>query len=826
MRRGESLREARARLVDDGALRGSDFTRAYAALVDTEILSSFASVVVPGRVAVLAYGSYGRNELCPGSDVDVLLLHDGSLDTAAVSEALWYPLWDAGLVLGHATRTIKEAVDLAEQDLDTLTALLDVRRVAGDGTLADELVTRVRRSCARRGSNVVDALADAAEHRRERFGAVGEMLEPNLKEGEGGLRDVQALAWSGFALGPPGGLESLREHGALWPKDPVRLKRGADVLLDLRVALHRVTGTRSDVLALQEQDAVAELTGERNADAVMRRLAAATREVAWLGHDVWATVRVRNRGRGRGGRRPRVVGPGVRLVGGRIHAEDDAPIDTAFVLRLAATASELGTPLARATLERTRELAGARWDDEARTSFFALLRSGRGAVAVFEALDYTGVLVLLLPEWAAVHCLPQRNAYHRFTVDRHLVETAVETAELLAEQGFDGDVARACTNPDLLVLAALLHDIGKGTPGDHAAIGAETARCVAGRLGFTEAQVEALAWLVRNHLLLAETATRRDLSDEATIARFARAVGDTELLRALYVLTIADSRATGPAAWGTAKAALVTELFLKSEGLLERGEVLSSIARERREDLGRRVGAAAADAFLDAMPPSYALAFDGVAMVEHRELLDSGRFAVQWVSRGEQELECAVVSPDRTGLLAHVAGALTLVGFDIHDAAAYTRSDGRALEVYRGVDRFGRLARETERDAASDAIRRSIAGAENLEERVAERVVRYRASSKQRQRGPVEVIVDLEGSDFATIVEIHADDEIGLLARVAQTFSDRGLDVSTAKVATLGDRVVDVFYVRDAAGVKVTDPAELDGLRAALLARLGPHDDG
>jgi len=808
------------------------FGRALSDVVDDALARQLGSAGHGGRVGVVAYGSYGRRELCPGSDVDVLLVHDGGGDLASVSEALWYPLWDAGFVLGHGTRTPTETLALAEEDFEVLTGLLDVRCVAGDPPFVRELVDAVRRLCVRRATKVVDTLSDAADERRARFGAVAEMLEPNLKEGEGGLRDVHSLEWAGHTFGGPGGLGALVEVGLLRPEDPARLRAHSDRLLDIRVALHRVTGARTDVLALQEQDAVAAAVGARDADAMMRTLARATREVAWIGTDVMTALRARGLGarahrvRARALDRRRELGAGVHLLGGRITADPDTVMDAPFVLRLANAAASLDVPIDRRTLERTRELPDVTWSAETRQELIALLGRGRTAVAVFEALEYADVLTTLLPEWEHVRSLPQRNAYHRFTVDRHLLETACECAAILEEASFDGDVARNCAR-EVLLLGAVLHDIGKGLAGDHSVTGADVAVSIARRLRVDEDGVDAIGWLVRSHLLLADTATRRDLSDEATIARFARAVGGSDRLRLLYVLTIADSRATGPAAWGPAKAALVTELFLKTEGLLERGEVLASTAVERRSRLRELIGADEADRLLDAMPPSYALAFDVDGILDHRKLLGSGRFETRWRDLGDGRIEVAIASPDRTGLLAHVAGALALVGFDIHDAAAYTRGDGRALEIYRGVDRFNRLATDDARFDASETIRRSVAGEIELADRLRDRIERYRSPRRDAHAPqPVSVAVDLEGSDFATIVEVHADDEIGVLARVARTFSDLGLDVSTAKVATIGERVVDVFYVRDGSGGKVTDPGELEALRHALIARLSTDDAG
>jgi [protein-PII] uridylyltransferase len=735
----------------------------------------------------VAVGSYGRAELCPGSDVDVVLVHDGREDIASVADRLWYPMWDAGFVLGHATRTKKEAVALADRDLDALTALLDARLVAGDGDLFVDLVTRIRDLAQRRRGRLVGELQSAVEARREKFGLVAEMLEPNLKDGGGGLRDLQSLSWAGWTVGEPGGWDALVDGGYLQPRDPDELTAGRARLLDLRVALHRVTNSRSDVLTLQEQDAVARETAAPDADALVRSLAGAARSVAWITSDVYARLRATERGPGgRLARRDRVVDEGILVRDGRVAFAADAAVDGTLVLRAAAAAAALAAPLDRASLEQSQAIEHVEWDEKARDAFVALLRGGRRAVPVFEALDQAGVLARLMPEWKRVRFLPQRNAYHRFTVDRHLLEAVAECAALFDDPGFDGDIARRART-DLLLLAALLHDLGKGMDGDHSAVGAAAAVVLARRIGLDEPGVATLDWLIRNHLVLAQTATRRDLSEETTITRFGRLVGTTERLDLLYALTVGDSRATGPAAWGPTKAALVRELFLKTDSLLEHGMVAAGLDAHRRQTLER-----------------------------HKALLASGAVAVSWSDRDDGMLECAVAAPDRTGLLARVAGVLALFGFDIRDAAGYIQA-GMALEVFDGADRFGRLADSEGRGAVETTLRAVLTGEVSLEDQLRARIRRYRMP---KSAGDVAIVIDVDASPSATVVEVHAPDHVGLLAQVAATFADLDVDVRTAKVATLGDRVVDVFYVRDASGNKITDRLTLDQLKATLIARL------
>ncbi len=745
-------------------------------MVDGACGEAAGDVDLPGQWVVVAIGSYARRELCPGSDLDLMLVHDGSARgklPAAAAEALWYPLWDAGFVLGHSLRTPKEALALARDDLDTLTSLLDLRVITGYAELAEDLVERAHVLARKRRKPLLSALAVAASGRHERPGPIAEMLEPNLKEGAGGLRDIQALAWAGWAVNELGGSDGLVAEGFLATGDPAVLEVARARLLDARVELHRVTGGRSDVLSLQEQDAVARALDVSDADALVRDLSAASRAVTWITSEAWRRlVPARRRGR----------------VRSSVGFEPGEPLTAATCLRIAADAARSRLPIERAALERMRSLDTPTWDADARQQFVALLRTGRGAIPVFEALEQVGAFVALLPEWAYVQARPQRNAYHRFTVDRHLLECVAECVDVLDEQSFDGEVAQR-TRPELLLLGALLHDIGKGIPGDdHSVTGAIAAREIAERIGLHAHGVDVLAWLVSQHLLLAETATRRDLSDEETIVRFGRAVGDTERLDLLYALTVGDSRATGPAAWSTSKAALVRQLFFEADSLLERGVVGPGLSDERIAALAR-----------------------------HRELLDRGELAVTWEDRDDGLVGCTVVAPDRTGLLATVTAVLASHGFDIRGASMYGDESGMALEVYRGVDTFDRLDAAGRRAVDAD-IEAAISGDLAVRRQLEDRIRRYRREPTLDD--VVHVSFDLDASSAATVCEVHAPDAVGLLARIAAVFADLEIDVTAALVSTLGERVVDVFYVQDAHGAKMTEPLALERLRATIVARL------
>jgi [protein-PII] uridylyltransferase len=376
-------------------------------------------------------------------------------------------------------------------------------------------------------------------------------------------------------------------------------------------------------------------------------------------------------------------------------------------------------------------------------------------------------------------------------------------------------VARACRRPELLLFGALLHDLAKGLPGDHSVVGAETADRIGRRMGLDSEGREIVSWLVRNHLMMAEIATRRDLSDASVAENLAKeCAGDAERLRLLYLLTIGDSRATGPAAWSPSKGALVRDLFVKAAAAIERGET-TALSADRREALADRLGAARADAFLSRLPDSYLLAFDVDTMCAHEAIVGEAT-VVKCERAAGNHVVITVVAADRPGLLATLAGALSICGVDVLEASLFGTTDGIALDVFRGADPFGRVDAEGTR--VRETIERALAGDIDLPTRVEERRKSYAPLTKVS--GPVQIYVRTDQSDTDTVVEVHADDEVGLLYRLASAFADLELDVRVAKVATLGQRVVDSFYVRDARGRKVDDPGEVSALHDALAARM------
>ena len=660
---------------------------------------------------------------------------------------MWYPIWDRGLRLDHSVRTVREAVHAAEGDLKVALGLLDARHVAGDRKLTDDLRRRVDGLWRKRAKRWIPQLKAASQERHEHFGEVAYLLEPELKEGRGGIRDVallRVLAGVTTVLG-----------------DLVRpLDQPAANLAAVRGHLHARAGRQLDRLLLQEQDAVADAYGAKDADELLAVVSAAARTISWVWDECWRRVDGWVDPKRRGGLPDRPLGPGLALSDGEIHVHGPA---RQVWLAAAAAAAELRVPITRAALNRFAEEvppAPDPWPYGWRQSFVALLGAGTGAIPVLESLDHHGLIVRLLPEWDAVRSRPQRNAYHRFTVDRHLIEAVAQAAAF----------TRRVSRPDLLLLGALLHDLGKGYPGDHTDAGVEVAARVAPRMGLPPHDVETVVAMVRHHLLLPDTAMRRDVEDPDTAASVARAVGDRETLDLLAALTEADSLATGPAAWSDWKAKLVGRLVENTTAVLE----------------GRRL----AEPDVNAMLPPFLE--DGLHATEDR---------------------CIVVAEDRPGLFSIVAGVLALNGINVLGATAGVSQRGRAVEVFDVEHAFGGSpAWDRVRADLDDALDGRLA----LQQRLDERVRAY-ARRDASLAPPPRVIIDNDASSRATVVEVRAPDDVGVLYRITAALAYAGLDIRSARVSTLGHEVVDSFYVVDRDGNKLVDGTATRDVEDAVL---------
>ncbi|WP_241012383.1 [protein-PII] uridylyltransferase [Hoyosella rhizosphaerae] len=739
--------------------------------------------------AIVAVGGLGRREMLPYSDLDLILLHDDANPSAVsdIADSLWYPLWDAHIKLDHSVRTVPQAIDVASKDMTALLGMLEARHIVGDTELSSLLTNGVRQQWRSNIRSRFGELVEQAEQRWDRHGEIAHRAEPDLKNGRGGLRDIQLLhalsvaqltdVTPGFRNdGHPGGVQGAHRR-----------------LLDIRTEQHRVAGRARDQLRAQDADEVAAALHLGDRFDLARTLSDCARTISFATETGIRTARnALPRGVLGGLRRTparRPLDEGIVEHGGEVVLARDArpQRDPALVLRAAAAAATSGYPLAVGTLTRLADTAPelkTPWPREAIHDLLVLLGSGRGMIPVIEALDRTGLWGRILPEWGAVRDLPPRDAIHTWTVDRHLVET-VAYADALTTR---------VSRPDLLLLGALMHDLGKGRGGDHSVVGAELAKHIGARMGLPAADIAVLSAVVRHHLLLPHTATRRDVTDPDVAHEVVDALGGSRvLLELLHALAQADSLATGAGVWSEWKASLISELVRRCESVMAGEELPEPDPLD--PDLMRRLEAGT----------------DGSVPL---------RVTLRPTERNHM-YELAITGPDSRGLLAKAAGVLTLNSLRVHGASV-TGYEGGALNVFMVSPRFGsppdpgylrqELARALdgqvnitalldERWKQSGPVHSHSVSYDDISDDVTPPGTGVLGSQKaavpaqNRDAPPVIKWFSSKTPDEA-ILEVRSIDQLGLLSRVAGALEQSGADIRWAKVTTMGAYVDDVFCVR------------------------------
>ncbi len=711
-------------------------------------------------LALSAVGGYGRGELSPGSDLDLLVIHDGSPSEEKLTEfvnALLYPLWDSGIAIDHSVRTRAQCRDTAHEDIRVAMGILDIRYLAGHASLVEGVASDIADDWRKSAKRNLPKLRQSIQERAERSGELAFLLEPDLKEARGGLRDINALR----AIGQSGTLVALE-----------RLASAEALLANVRDVLHEVTGKGRDQLLLTEQDRVASIMNFVDADALMLEVARAARSVDYVMDLTWHRL---------SSSKPKslfkkeaqsVLGKGVISLNQEvaIAVEYEISSDPGLGLRLAAISAQQGLPLSIeaciALSENFSELSNP-WPRTSREDLVTLIGAGDSMIRVFEALDQEGLIERWIPEWGHVRFLPQRNVLHRHTVDRHMLETAVRAARL----------TRTVRRPDLLLVAALLHDIGKGyAEKDHSEYGEELIRPLALRLGFSQKDSEILATLVKHHLLLSAVATRRDLDDPATIEIVTSQISDPEVLELLHALSIADGEATGRTAWSNWKAALVSDLVARCITSLTGGTGIKPAEQ------------------LELSP-------------EQLARLDSKVLNVR-ISEGDGVHDIEILAPDQVGLLSVVAGTFSVSRMNVRSARTRTVGDAVAMNWLVALDPN---APTPTSDTLAESLRRALAGEIDLAKKIDERIANYRKVPGIPVPPPV-VTATNDIATNATVLEIRMHDRPGVLYSVARAISRFGVDIRAAIVSTLGAEAFDTLYVTDFAGMALSEE------RAKLLA--------
>ena len=843
-------------------LKGDEpfFLERYAEILDDYFCESFARSSVGPQMhveknpyVIIALGGYGRKEQCLHSDVDVLLLFKKKIPSQAkgLVKEIFYPLWDIGLNVGYATRSIKECSTLASRDFEVLTSLIDARFVCGISFLYSDLMEQLNgKVLPRHARAYIEWLSEINRERQARFGDSTYLLEPNLKEGLGGLRDYHTMLWVGRATYDISEPRDLEFFGHLSHDEFQSLSQALSFIWTVRNWLHHLSMRKCDQLYFEYQVKLAQALGfkkENGQQAVEVFLGALHGQMEFLKqqHLMFLSKAVGAKGKSARREAPRrTVTPGIEVVHDALYFESpEAILQKPYLLiRIFEKSSVLGLPLSVEASRLVKEflyLVGEKFRRSRRVikSFQRILATPPQTFNVLNEMFNTGMMTALIPEMKGIVNRIQYDEYHVYPVDKHSLRTVQTLKEFSdvrpdSQDAFYGKLLRELRNPELLLWAGLLHDVAKGSPGpDHASRGAQIVRSVFERMGFAEQEVESISFLVRHHVLLIETATRRDINDEKIVVQCARKFPDIEHLNMLYLLTVADSRATGPNAWNDWIAVLVKELFLKIYHILEKGELATPAATDVVEKKKKEVlqGAVslpgkALETLFDQMSPRYLLYAPSKDILRHIELyqrLGQQPFVLEVQANPRANYRTVTIcARDFPGLFSKIAGVLTLNNLDILSAQIYTWRNHIALDIFKVKAPPDRLLEDEIWTRVKKDLRLALRGGLALEPALEQKVRAYQSLQKRIRRRPDKIIVDNETSNFFTIVEIYTHDFPGLLYKITNTLFQCKLDVWVAKIATKVDQVVDVFYVRDFDGQKVYSPAQVAAIKEAITETL------
>jgi [protein-PII] uridylyltransferase len=859
----EEFGRARTQLrerFESGRINGVTASRVLSDLQDAtiQVLYEFATTHFhparqPEPMAIVASGGYGRRQLAPCSDVDLLFLRAEQPNQSGedVVAFVLHMLWDLGLKVGHATRTLQQCIDLAKQDTTICTALLEARHILGDRQLSDHLRKRFRTEVSA-GSGLAYVSTKLAERDQRHFkqGESRYLVEPNIKDGKGGLRDLQTLYWVGkYLYGVDDAAELVRHH-VFTQEEYDSFRRAEAFLWDVRFHLHYIAGRPEERLTFAVQPEMARrfALGAGNSrhavEAFMRRYFLVAKDVGDLTRIFCAALEEQNK-KARpslstllpGFLKARTADDDFFVDKGRLNAKADAflrdPKNLLRIFQIADAKSVDVHPAALRTITRSLDLItdDLRADEEANALFLTILASKRDPERALRQLNESGVFARFVPEFGRVVALTQFNMYHHYTVDEHLIRAvgnvaAIERGEMKDDHPLSTDIIKRITQRNALYAAMLLHDIAKGLPGDHSGEGARIAERLCPRWGLSPEETRTVAWLVENHLVMNDTAQRRDIADPKTVRDFVGKVQSPELLRLLLILTVADIRAVGPGVWNGWKGQLLGELYHQAEASMagESGASRPALIEDAKAALAARLSdfsATEIDHALTRHSDSYWLSLASPTHDWHARLLrDAERKGEMLVVAGESNdfrsvTEIVIAAPDRAGLFFQLAGAITGAGGSIVDAKIFTTNDRLALDIFSVQDSEGRPFGDQYR---IERLRKTIKAI--LDRTLRSRDLFAKARTKPRTSAfevQPRVHCDNAASAVATVIEVEGADRPGLLYDVTRGMFECGLSISSAMIATYGERAIDVFYVRDGYGHKLTHPDLIARIEARLL---------
>ncbi len=867
--------DAEARLLKDGKGTACAMVLSQAedalicALFDFARLDVFKSGDLP--LAIVAVGGYGRGTLAPGSDIDLLFLTP-SIDDRRVGEVvefLLYALWDARQKVGHATRTVADCVKLAKTDNTIMTSVLEARFICGDAPLFAELQAQYRSGILHKEARgfVTDKLAER-DQRHSKSGESRYAVEPDLKDGKGGLRDLHTLFWIAKFLFDANSPEELAEKGAFSRDDLRRFQKAEDFLWAVRCHLHFIAKRGEDKISFDRQGELAERLGYKahaglkHVERFMKHYFLVAKEVGDLTRIFCASLEAKHLkeppsfarmiGKFLPKGKAKTPGKGFSNDAGRLNIADDNvfAIDPVNLIRIFKVAAEQGMEIHPDALKLVRSSLRLiddklRHNPEANADFLDILSSSGDPESLLRLMNEAGVLGRFIPDFGKVVAMMQFNMYHHYTVDEHLIRTVgvlrqIETGNLSGDHPLSAKLFPTLTSRRSLYVAGLLHDIAKGRPEDHSIAGERLALAICPRLGLDQAETETVAWLIRHHLLMSETAQMRDLNDFKTILDFASIVQSPERLKLLLILTVADIRAVGPGVWNGWKGQLLRTLFGETEPVLSGGH--TAVTRKERvadaqaqflknfstwsEEQRKREAARHYDAYWLNVPLDQQL--------RHQQLIataqNDGAPARDVITATRSDAfaavtEITVYTPDHPRLLALITGACAAANANIIGAQIFTTTDGMALDTILLRREFNMETDETRRaERVADTIANTLRGQLRLRDALktvpdlTERVKAFSVAPR--------VIIDNTSSNRQTVIEINGLDRVGLLHGLTEALFHLNLNIASAHITTFGEKAIDVFYVTDLTGAKIENPTRHAQIEKRLMQVLAPEAEG